>query len=84
MKTETIETHTSEYSVKDCCIAIELNTGDFIFADECRFDGPDCIYIPRCRKGPFVDWITDNTPINRIARTAIACISVGISARIDS
>ncbi len=77
MKIETIETHTSEYSVKDCCIAIELTTGGFIFANECRFDGSDCVYVPRCYKGR-VGWITDNTPINRIARAAIACISVGI------
>jgi len=81
MKTETIETHTSEYSVKDCCIAIELTTGGFIFADECRFDGPDCVYVPRCYKERVIDWITDNTPINRIARAAIACISVGIYPR---
>lgn len=74
----TIQTHTSEYSVKDCCLALELTNGDYIFADEIRFDGSDVVYIPRCRKR----WmLTGNTSEDRIARLAVACVTVGICPR---
>jgi len=76
MKTETIETHTSEYSVKDCCIAIHLSGDRIYFAEE--IIGIDSFYVkttPRCTRPHY-----DNK-YDLIFRDDIVKITVGIYPR---
>lgn len=45
-------THTSEYTVKDTCLAIQLENGNIIFADKVvRISADDFEFVPRIWPG---------------------------------
>lgn len=62
-------THTSEYTVKDTCLAIQLFNEDFIFADKVTMRGNDVGFIRRGSANKSWDWINKH---------AVVEITVGI------
>ncbi len=79
MKIETIETHTSEYSVKDCCIAIYLSGDRTYFAEEIiAFDSFYAKCLPRCGRGHYT---VEGKRFDLILMQDIVKITVGIYPR---